>query len=405
MLISSSSSVMKGMAIIILIYCGLKYLSIAMKRKNSEEKIIMRGFAVYFFGIALSELFWYFLLYQLDLIYIDGILYGNRGMDYINAGFIFLERLGQISLISGQAFFIYSFERIVKKSKYLMTLYNVIIIVLFLLFLPYDINQLIYSVSYMINIFIFIIIVISFTKWSREEFKAISIMIVIGLLIINIGTGFEEPNILTLNLVPLFLNPLLVMIGCAICLTPTILTPESFSNAIKYWYSLGYAIFFIVITTTVFTLIFLPPSIIFFYLIFDIFIILFLVTFRRDISPKNKEKTKIPSKIKPKQVTNFLELFTKPESFTEEEVQYHKEKKICIVCKGKSLRFTYICPECNAIYCENCARTLSNIENACWVCKTPFDKKKPIKPYDETIEEMQQGIIKKEIKRKKTKMQ
>ncbi|MFX1338925.1 MAG: hypothetical protein ACFFDK_09975 [Promethearchaeota archaeon] len=72
---------------------------------------------------------------------------------------------------------------------------------------------------------------------------------------------------------------------------------------------------------------------------------------------------------------------TRPEKITEEEVSISKEKKICLVCKGKVSRAVYICPKCDALYCNNCSQALSNLENACWVCNTPFDESKPVKPY------------------------
>jgi len=67
---------------------------------------------------------------------------------------------------------------------------------------------------------------------------------------------------------------------------------------------------------------------------------------------------------------------------TEEKVAIHKEIKICLVCRGEVLRYTYIC-ECGAIYCENCARAVSNLENICWACDEPIDYLKPVKPYKE----------------------
>jgi len=45
----------------------------------------------------------------------------------------------------------------------------------------------------------------------------------------------------------------------------------------------------------------------------------------------------------------------------ETEVAIQKERKICLVCRGEVLRFTYIC-ECGAIYCDNCARALTNLD-------------------------------------------
>ncbi len=70
-----------------------------------------------------------------------------------------------------------------------------------------------------------------------------------------------------------------------------------------------------------------------------------------------------------------------------EEVAISKEKKICLVCRGEVLRFSYIC-ECGAIYCESCARALTNIENVCWVCDVPIDYSKPAKLYDKEREEI-----------------
>jgi len=65
---------------------------------------------------------------------------------------------------------------------------------------------------------------------------------------------------------------------------------------------------------------------------------------------------------------------------TEDQITVHKERKICIVCKGAISGFMFSCT-CNAIYCENCARALTELENACWVCGAPIDMSKPIKPY------------------------
>lgn len=65
---------------------------------------------------------------------------------------------------------------------------------------------------------------------------------------------------------------------------------------------------------------------------------------------------------------------------SEEEISISKEKKICLVCKGKLSRLNiYLCPECDTFYCEKCINILTKLENACWVCKTAFDETKPQK--------------------------
>jgi len=44
------------------------------------------------------------------------------------------------------------------------------------------------------------------------------------------------------------------------------------------------------------------------------------------------------------------------------------------VCKNKISGLTYVCPKCDAWYCINCCEALTELENACWGCETPFDK-------------------------------
>jgi len=67
---------------------------------------------------------------------------------------------------------------------------------------------------------------------------------------------------------------------------------------------------------------------------------------------------------------------------TEERVAVSKEKKVCLVCRGDVLRFSYICT-CGAIYCQKCAQAVTDLENVCWSCDAPIDYSKPIKEYEE----------------------
>ena len=86
------------------------------------------------------------------------------------------------------------------------------------------------------------------------------------------------------------------------------------------------------------------------------------------------------------------------QKITEQEVTYFKEKKICLVCKGNIEGFNnYICPKCEVLYCENCARTLIDLENTCWVCESPLDKSKPSKPFKKKEDEIP---IKKDFQKK-----
>ncbi|MCK4383934.1 MAG: L-2-amino-thiazoline-4-carboxylic acid hydrolase, partial [Candidatus Lokiarchaeota archaeon] len=59
----------------------------------------------------------------------------------------------------------------------------------------------------------------------------------------------------------------------------------------------------------------------------------------------------------------FIKKLKAIQKITEEEVTYFKEKKICLVCKGNIKGFNnYICPKCEVLYCENCARALIDLE-------------------------------------------
>ncbi|MFX1469279.1 MAG: tetratricopeptide repeat protein [Promethearchaeota archaeon] len=81
---------------------------------------------------------------------------------------------------------------------------------------------------------------------------------------------------------------------------------------------------------------------------------------------------------------------------TVEKVAISKEKKICLVCRGEVLRYSYIC-ECGAIYCDNCAQALTNLENVCWACDISIDYLKPMKRFKEKEEKVE---VKEEVNKK-----
>ena len=111
---------------------------------------------------------------------------------------------------------------------------------------------------------------------------------------------------------------------------------------------------------------------------------------------------KLPSEKKVKVKEALFRIAQRPEHLTEEEVSISKEKKICLACKGKVGGFNFICTECGAFYCEKCVRALIELENACWVCNTPFDELRPSKPFkreEEPIVVDDPEIIKKKQRR------
>ncbi|MFX1393831.1 MAG: hypothetical protein ACFFAH_09680 [Promethearchaeota archaeon] len=100
------------------------------------------------------------------------------------------------------------------------------------------------------------------------------------------------------------------------------------------------------------------------------------------------EKIKKEKPEKDVEVAESIFILTKrPDHLTEEEIFVAIEKRICLVCKGKLERKMYICPDCGTFYCNKCSDTLSNLENMCWVCETPFDESKPVRLTEKKEEE------------------
>jgi hypothetical protein len=113
------------------------------------------------------------------------------------------------------------------------------------------------------------------------------------------------------------------------------------------------------------------------------FFFLYLGLREAPIDKKQEKQRKKDIKIE----ESLFRLYERPAQISEEEITFHRERKICLVCKGKVSRVNYICPSCNTLYCIKCSKELSNLENVCWVCNEPIDETKPIKPHIKPTEE------------------
>jgi len=113
---------------------------------------------------------------------------------------------------------------------------------------------------------------------------------------------------------------------------------------------------------------------------FRIGVIIGMILYYFGIREEPIETPKIHKKV---EIEENLLRFYKSSSgdITEEQVMFYKEQKVCLVCKAKAMGFVYVCFSCNALYCEKCARSISNSENACWVCNQPIDEMNPIYPF------------------------
>ena len=130
----------------------------------------------------------------------------------------------------------------------------------------------------------------------------------------------------------------------------------------------------------------LPPSEFLIVINYSIMGTFVFVYFALKEDPIKREKFKIDKMIEVE--GGLFRLSKRPDNITEEEVAISKEKKICLVCKGKVLRYSFICAHCEAFYCNTCAAAIMDLENICWACESPLDETKPVKIAKSTQKEI-----------------
>lgn len=89
---------------------------------------------------------------------------------------------------------------------------------------------------------------------------------------------------------------------------------------------------------------------------------------------KKKPKVKKDAKLKAALVSGVLSEQEKKElKQTESEVNIQKEQFTCIVHRGAIVGTVYICPHCQTIYCQKCARVLKENGEKCWSCENDIE--------------------------------
>jgi len=383
--------VLWGTALSVALFCGLYFIYKGRKKDVLNEKVIMFGLSSLPFGFAFSLLFVSLQVLQipgtLDL-YLDfrGI-YPTENPPFLYALFGILN---YTSLALGGMFFVFSFEIIYRRTKFLLTVLFAAIVVLVLvlpiIFGSYDLARSVSNFAIIPSQIVVIpIILYLFTKWSRLEFKAVSSFFFFGFLLLMISLILALRAHKLLNFYPLFLSPLLLIAGCAIIILPTAVNPRALQKIpLTYW------VIFTVLTIPFFSFIVVIDSIImiiapvaefnivFIYeiLIFIVFIyVMVFLTIRNIRSELRPERINAEKEDK----LDILSIFTRPQNLTEEDISFYRENKICLVCKSQLTREIYLCPECDVLYCTKCVSALVALENACWSCFAALDPKKPVK--------------------------
>ncbi len=366
-----------GIGTVLLLITAIRYFGLAKKKENPKEKSIVKSFAWFFVFLTL-----YFILFNLSFFYLKGEFIGliyRVNFDNPSLIYVWLVKGSIISYYTSFIFYFYTYEKVLDKRIHFVTFACLLIIIL-IIFLPLELY--IYqvgSIAFITMSLYFQHTLFTLMRKSQRELRAATSFIIIGTLFIGLypafvgGIGYMY---LSGDLPILLIFPALLIFGTFLCMSPTLFKPEFFSRNIKYWY------LFSIILVSAAGMILIYNSVnsisLTYYwvsiqgLVAIIFYTLECVIFIRFI--KREESLGIDGDI------GVRGIFTKPEKVTEEEVSVSKEKKICLVCKGKVSGFeTFLCSNCETFYCHKCARALIDLENACWACNTQIDKSKPVK--------------------------
>jgi len=356
------------------------FLNKGRKLEETKEKLIMFGFAAYYLGLSVARIFFFLRELQIQGIYIDHTFYGDWNNAYPLYD-IFLKS-AYVSIYVGFFFFLLSFERNYKRTKYILSICNGIFIVLIIIF-PLEIARNLTSVFFVFDFLLYFLIFFYFLKRSNPNFQSVLSFIMFGTIIYLAGHLFDTTVLRNLSLMHPILPPILHIIGALIIISPAFIDREYLRRFSIYWI-VSIIVILIIYMYAIINYVGFNSNLPYFnpilamitlaagLIIAIFFFILFLYHARKRVS-----LGRLPDKEKKEQ--DFLEIFTKTQKVTEEEVSISKEKKICLVCKNKILGHTFVCKKCESFYCNKCYQALTSLENSCWACDSALDQTKPIK--------------------------
>ena len=368
------------------------YFRRGIEKQTFKEKSILFGYAGVLFGFSISTAFDFLALLSFPTTIVGQLFYTDFSTwPFFSA---FFAKLADYFYYIGVFVCIIVYETNSKRTRYMVSL--TLLIILCITFLI-PINTILYS-NIMTFIFlyggiVFLLILIRYTQHSQLESKVYASYILLGIVLTSLVFSMYQ-NLEGLSFyIPII--PIITGLAGLVFLFPLFVSPKNYISTLKSWSWMTLIVVIIQAAWVTQLFIIIRTSIVYIGISFlVIFIIVRFIVLRH---LKQFFKSTI-IKTEKEGSPNILGVFTRPERITEKEVAVSKERKICLVCKGTGLRFTYICPECNTIYCQKCARTLSEMENACWVCNIPFDEAKPVNLPEEFAEE---AIVKEDIEEKR----
>jgi len=307
-----------GCALTIAVMCGIYFIHIARKRDVFNERIIMLGLASLPLGFAFSLFFTYIQVLQLPGVFLNNVFSGSYDDNIVYA---FFGKLSYISFGIGGMFFVFTFEIIIKRTKYLLTLTFIIIIIVIIVSTPIESTRDAFNYLLLLALIIFVPLVLYlYTKWSHLEFIAVSSFILFGFILFMVSLILAERAHKKLDYYPLILSPLLFILGCFIIILPIIINPKIFSRALTYWILFAILTFpFIIFMIVVDILEGLRYDfnawiwfIIEFFIAFFYVLLLFLLIIK-DIRSEIRLVSQKTHKVEEEHKTDFLGMFTRPQ--------------------------------------------------------------------------------------------
>jgi signal transduction histidine kinase len=276
----------------------------------------MLGLASLPLGFAFSLFFTFFQVLQVEGSFNNSFLCGI----YLDTPeYEFFGRLSYISFGLGGMVFVLAFELIIKRTRYLLTISFIIIIVIEIFPLDFEITRKVFNYFLIPALIIFVPYVLYlYTKWSHLEFKAVSSFLLFGFILFMISLVLAERAHKNLNWYPLELSPFLFILGCGIIILPIIINPKIISRALTYWVSFAILTFPILIAMLCIDIVegipegFNPWFIFELYIAFFYILLLFLLIIRDirlEIISVSQETRKEHEDFK----ADFLAMFTRPQ--------------------------------------------------------------------------------------------
>ena len=347
--------------ILILFFCSIRFLQQARIKIKRTDRLILLGNMFSFLGLALMRLFFYISDYFIVGEYISHTYYGSYA-NLPDSYYLFIV-VGYLAFFIGLLFYFVIYEYAVQKSRFFFSILN-LIAVLTVLLVPMDLKIFLIYLFSLIDTIGLICVLIWFLRKSDNEIRSLFSLFLIGFLMILTGSLLDALFIRRLAIIDPMVPAILFIMGGLITISPTYISLKILKNrTFKTLMSL-FAIGILIIID-----IFLILN----FQIYSYWVYIVVIGFVMEIIGI-LYVLRIPEAIDP---PDYLRIFLKPRKISEQEISKAKEEMICLVCKRKLEEFIYVCPICEAIYCKKCSDFISNRENICWVCNTPFDRKKP----------------------------